>query len=76
MAFKKTSIIFLLLTLGVVVLAFFYNKRNVSAPGPVIELSTGKVQGLISISRDGREFHDFRGLPYAEAPVGDLRFEV
>ncbi len=36
----------------------------------------GPVKGKIEKSRVGRDFAAFYGIPYAEPPVGDLRFEV
>ena len=38
-------------------------------PGDIIEIKSGKVQGYIE---DG--IHIFKGIPYAEPPIGDLRF--
>lgn len=65
-----------IITVGVVVLAYLYKKLNESPRGPIVEISSGKLQGIISLSRGGREFHDFRGIRYAAAPLGKLRFEV
>jgi hypothetical protein len=42
----------------------------------LLELKAGKLQGKISTSRDGREFYEFLGIPYAQPPVGKLRFLV
>jgi hypothetical protein len=44
---------------------------------PIVELEGGgKVQGRISTSRDGREYYEYLGLPYATPPIGELRYEV
>ena len=40
----------------------------------VLSTSTGLVRGVVRHSSDGLSFLSFRGIPYAEAPVGDLRF--
>ena len=36
----------------------------------------GRVEGLWLETAMGREIAGFVGLPYAKAPIGDLRFEV
>lgn len=36
----------------------------------------GQVRGSRMSSASGREILAFRGVPYAEPPVGDLRFRV
>ncbi|CAG7822768.1 unnamed protein product [Allacma fusca] len=41
----------------------------------VIETNAGLLKGFVSLSRDGREFFEFVGIPYAKPPVGELRFE-
>lgn len=42
----------------------------------VLQIYPGQIKGSILKSRDGREFHGFQGIPYAEPPVGNLRFKV
>jgi len=42
---------------------------------PLVQLTAGTVRGTTHHSLGGRAFSAFRGIPYAEAPVGDLRFE-
>ncbi|XP_043645353.1 juvenile hormone esterase [Drosophila teissieri] len=41
---------------------------------PVVELSLGKVQGATMQSFRNRTFYAFRGIRYAQSPVGQLRF--
>ena len=43
-----------------------------------IELTApiGKIRGSFITSRLGRQIYSFRGLRYAEAPVGERRFKV
>ena len=36
----------------------------------------GKLKGFTFPSREGNEFYQFLGIPYASPPVGRLRFEV
>ena len=38
--------------------------------------SLGQVRGSLMSSFNQREFLAFRGIPYAQPPVGDLRFKV
>lgn len=42
---------------------------------PIIETPLGKVRGYTMTSRTGRRFYAFSGLPYAQPPINDLRFE-
>ena len=44
---------------------------------PLVAIPTlGLVRGSRMSSFNGREFLAFRGIPYAEPPVGELRFKV
>ena len=40
------------------------------------ETSLGTARGLQRVSRDGKPYYEFRGIPYAQQPIGNLRFEV
>ncbi len=40
------------------------------------ETKYGRLKGFTSVSREGREFYEFLGVPYASPPVGNLRFQV
>jgi acetylcholinesterase len=42
----------------------------------IIVLKQGSVKGHRLTSRKGREIFAFQGIPYAEPPVGELRFQV
>lgn len=42
----------------------------------VVSIEFGEIRGSIMSSAFGREFLAFRGIPYAKAPIGDLRFKV
>lgn len=44
--------------------------------GPIVNTPLGSILGTIQTSRNGNDFYSFRGIRYAEAPVGDLRFKV
>lgn len=43
---------------------------------PIVKTLSGPIMGMIQTSRKGLEFYAFRGIRYAEPPVGDLRFKV
>lgn len=38
--------------------------------------SLGGLLGSEMVSSSGRKFHAFRAIPYAQPPVGNLRFQV
>ena len=57
-------------------LIYKFNQRNPKPSGPIVKTDGGDVQGVTSISRDGREYLEYLGIRYAKAPVGSLRFEV
>ena len=44
--------------------------------GTTVKTNSGKVRGGVSISRLQREFYSWKGIPYAEPPVGQLRYAV
>ncbi|XP_017854015.1 venom carboxylesterase-6 [Drosophila busckii] len=41
----------------------------------VITTALGKIRGTILPSQAGRNFYAFRGIPYAKAPIDNLRFQ-
>jgi len=43
---------------------------------PVLSISTGVIRGRYGVSREGREYAEFLGIPFAQPPLNDLRFEV
>ncbi|XP_044583859.1 venom carboxylesterase-6-like [Cotesia glomerata] len=42
--------------------------------GPRVETLLGGIRGFYDYSKNGRKYLAFEGIPYAEPPVGDLRF--
>ena len=47
-----------------------------SQNGPVVDTEYGPVAGITIELHNGIEVNSFYGIPFAEPPVGDLRFEV
>lgn len=40
------------------------------------EIGPGKLLGVVERLPSGAEYFVFKGIPYAKAPVGELRFQV
>ncbi|CAH1975183.1 unnamed protein product [Acanthoscelides obtectus] len=59
-------ILFLVLCLG----------GNILAEDVLVQLPLGTVKGLTRSTAKGTTFYSFQGIPYAEKPIGDLRFQV
>lgn len=47
-----------------------------SAQHPVVQTAHGALRGRIATSDRRGEYFSFQGIPYAQPPVGDLRFQV
>ena len=47
-----------------------------AAFGPIVSTTTGQIEGTIEKSFFRRDFFSFRGIPFAEPPIGELRFRV
>ncbi|XP_053686889.1 esterase B1-like [Sabethes cyaneus] len=43
--------------------------------GPIVRVKQGAVRGATGTLPNGRPYHYFKGIPYAEAPIGKLRFQ-
>lgn len=56
-----------------VVLIFIFMK---STSAQVVRINDGELLGSVMQSRLGINFNAFRGIPYAEAPIGELRFKA
>jgi hypothetical protein len=70
---QHNSFLGILLALAV---TYAYREFWVTVDGPIVNISTGSVQSIVSKSREGRKYYEFLGIPYAKPPVGELRFEV
>ncbi|XP_070498764.1 uncharacterized protein [Chironomus tepperi] len=42
----------------------------------IVKIEDGYLEGTVMTSRKGVDFHAFMGIPYAEPPVGNLRFQA
>ncbi|ODN00459.1 Venom carboxylesterase-6 [Orchesella cincta] len=64
--------------MGIMVLGIAYYYRSTYSQrldGPVVNTKYGQLKGVRSQSRQGRPFYEFLGIPFARAPIKDLRFE-
>lgn len=50
------------------------NINNNNERDPVVETKKGVLEGYLMKAMNGRRIHAFEGIPYAEPPVGHLRF--
>lgn len=41
-----------------------------------IETEQGTLQGVVQVARNGDNYHAYRGIPYAQPPVDELRWKV
>lgn len=57
------------------VMSAFYVEQCQSQETVINVKPLGRVQGSIMSTASDREFYAFRGIPYAEPPIGDLRFK-
>ena len=68
------GLVLVIVTTSILVAIWYLLSKRV--PGIVVRTKNGDIQGIISVSRDGREFYEWLGIPYAQPPLGDLRFAV
>lgn len=47
-----------------------------SGSAPIVEIRHGKLKGSVLKSYNGRDYHAFKGVPYAKPTSGLLRFKV
>lgn len=49
---------------------------NFFQESPVVVVNEGPLRGMVQKLYDGSEYYSFKGIPYAQPPVGKLRFKV
>ncbi|XP_015108518.1 esterase FE4 isoform X2 [Diachasma alloeum] len=55
-----------------VIIALWASQESLA--GPEVVVNDGVISGTVTVTRRGRSVLAFRGIPYAKAPVGPLRF--
>jgi hypothetical protein len=59
---------------------YYYKRTTVQQQsmidGPIVQIKQGTLRGAIQTNVDGENYLSFRGIPFAEPPVGILRFKV
>ena len=72
----KFRIYFLTVTCAVVLLVSKKTLAEVNENqlSPVVQTESGAVVGTVENLPYGKKAHQYLGIPYAEPPVGDLRF--
>ena len=65
------------LIFGIILLYSGLNSANSQegSEDPIVDTWSGKVSGLKDETTAGNPFYKFLGVPYAESPVGNLRFK-
>lgn len=43
---------------------------------PIVKLQSGFVRGIVENHVEDFDYYAFKGVPYGESPIGELRFEV
>lgn len=79
MLFKKQYLTNLLLLLTLLCVKLSQQEETKGNPidrNPIVQTENGPVKGSALQTRLGVLFYAFRGIRYAQAPIGDLRFKV
>ncbi|XP_068231188.1 cocaine esterase-like isoform X2 [Palaemon carinicauda] len=58
-----------------IVIAVHLGSASGSNEGPVISTEGGQVSGVVEEATQGKLFYSYYGIPFAEPPLGDLRFK-
>lgn len=57
-------------------LCYHTSTVNIDQENPVVTVEEGKLKGLRKSLLDGTHYYSFKGIPYAQPPVGNLRFKA
>ncbi|CAH2233123.1 jg13987 [Pararge aegeria aegeria] len=69
---KNKSLVFLILCIQIIgILSSRKCNRD-----PIVTTKEGTIRGVVDELVDGSTYYRFRGIPYASAPVGNLRFKA
>lgn len=49
---------------------------SAAVSGIIVRTKNGRVRGVADTSFSGRPYHSFHAIPFAQPPLGDLRFTV
>lgn len=66
----------ILLTLKIILFSIFAPSVHFSMADPIVETNYGKIQGFNLTLENGLEADIFLRVPFAQAPIENLRFEV
>ena len=73
---RTLAALFVLATvLATTILASTHDQGS-SDEGIVVETAQGRLRGSVLITRKGRKIYSFRGVRFAQPPIGKLRFKV
>lgn len=56
-------------------MTYFYRDNDLLGNSKLVQTTCGMLRGGNAVSRDGRAYMEYLGIPYAKPPVGSLRFE-
>lgn len=59
----------------IVLLVIFISKTMASNDKTLVVTTSGPIQGIL-VTDIEVSYYSFQGIPYAETPIGDLRFKV